>query len=181
MQVAFYELWLWHTSLNFANKRDRLALVGGMVRVGSTWDVGELEAQTQFSLLQSLSHVWLFATPWTAARQASLSIINSQSLLKLMSIELVMPSNHLILCHPFSCLQSFPASGSFPMSQFFASSGQSIAVSASASVLPMNIKSFQWFPFGWTGWISLQSKGLSSVFSNTTVQKHQFFSAQLSL
>ena len=78
-----------------------------------------------------------------------------------------------------SCLQSFPASGSFPMSQFFASGGQSIGVSASASVLPMNIQ--DWFPSGWTGWISLQSKGLSRVFSNTTVQKHQFFSAQLSL
>ena len=81
---------------------------------------------------------------------------------------------------PFSsCLQSFPASRFFPMSQFFASCGQSIGVSASASVLPMNIQ--DWFPLGWTGWISLQSKGFSRVFSNTTVQKHQFFSAQLSL
>ena len=80
---------------------------------------------------------------------------------------------------PFSCLQSFPASGSFPRSQLFASGGQSIGASASASVLPMNIQ--HWFPLGWTGWISLQSKGLSRVFSNTTVQKHQFFSAQLSL
>ena len=91
-------------------------------------------------------------------------------------------------CHPTisfsivpfpSCLQSFPASGSFPMSQFFASGGQSIGVSASASVLPMNIQ--DWFPLGLTGWISLQSKGLSRVFSNTTVQKHQFFSVQLSI
>ena len=81
---------------------------------------------------------------------------------------------------PFSsCLQYFPASGSFPMSQFFASGGQSIGVSASASVLPMTIQ--DWFPLGQTGWISLQSKGLSRVFSNTTVQNHQFFSAQLSL
>jgi len=81
---------------------------------------------------------------------------------------------------PFSsCLQSFPASGSFPMSQFFISGGQSTGVSALASVLPMNIQ--DWFPLGWTGFISLQSKGLSRVFSNTTVQKHQFFSAQLSL
>ena len=80
---------------------------------------------------------------------------------------------------PFSHLQPFPASGSFQMSQFFASSGQRIGVSASASVLPMNIQ--DWFPLGWTGWISLQSKGLSRVFSNTTVQKHQFFSVQLSL
>ena len=91
-------------------------------------------------------------------------------------------------CHPnisssvipfSSCLQSFPASGSFQMSQFFTLSGQSIGVSALASVLPMNIQ--KWFPLGWTGWISLQSKGLSRVFSNTTVQKHQFFGAQLSL
>ena len=81
---------------------------------------------------------------------------------------------------PFSSrLQAFPASGSFQMSQFFKSGGQSTGVSASASVLPMNIQ--DWFPLGWTGWISLQSKGLSRVFSNTTVHKHQFFSAQLSL
>ena len=79
----------------------------------------------------------------------------------------------------FSCLQSFPASGSFPMSQFFASSGQSIGVAPLASVLPMNIQ--DWFPLGWAGWISLQSKGLSSVFSNNTVKKHQFFGTQLSL
>ena len=81
---------------------------------------------------------------------------------------------------PFSsCLQSFPTSGSFPMSQFFTSGGQNIGVSASTSVLPMN--TLDWFRLGWTGWISLQSKGLSRVFSNTTVQKHQFFGAQLSL
>ena len=81
---------------------------------------------------------------------------------------------------PFSsCLQSFPASGSFPMSQFFTSGSQSVGVSASASVLPMSIQ--DWFPLGWTDWISFLSKGLSRVFSNTTVQKHQFFSAQLSL
>ena len=91
-------------------------------------------------------------------------------------------------CHPTisssvipfsSCLQSFPASGSFPMSQFFASGSQSTGASASTSVLPMNIQ--DWFPLGWTGWISLLSKGLSRVFSNTTVQKHQFFGAQPSL
>ena len=96
------------------------------------------------------------------------------------SLESVMPSNHLILCCPFSYhFQSFPAPGSFPMSQFFTSDGQSIGVSASASVLPMNIQ--DWFPLGLTGWISLQSKGLSRVFSNTTIQRHQFFGAQLSL
>ena len=80
---------------------------------------------------------------------------------------------------PFSCLQSFPASRSFPMSQFFASGGQSIRLSALAPFLPMNIQ--DWSPLGWTGWISLHSKGLSRVFSNTTVQKHQFFGTQLSL
>ena len=113
-------------------------------------------------------------TPWITARQASLS---SQSLLKLMSIKSVMPSSHLILCHPLLLLpQSLPASGSFPMSQLFTWGGQSIGVSA--SVLPINTQ--DWSPLGWTGWISLQSKGLSRVFSNTTVQKHQFFGAQLS-
>ena len=92
------------------------------------------------SSVQSLSCVRLFATSWTAARQASLSFTNAWSLLKLMSIQSVMPSNHLILCRPFSCLQSFPASGSFPMSQFFSSGGQSIGASALASVIPMNIQ-----------------------------------------
>ena len=132
------------------------------------------------SSVQLFSHVQLFAAPWTAAHQASLSITNSQSLLKLMSITSVMPSNHLILFTCFSsCPQSFPAPGFFPMSQFFTLGGQSIGVSASASVLPMNIQ--DWFLLGWTGWISFQSRELSRVFSNTTVQKHQFFGAQLSL
>ena len=84
-----------------------------------------------------------------------------------------------LLCPISSCLPSFPASGSFPMSQFFASGGQSIGVSASTSVLSMNTQ--DWSPLGWTGWISLQSRDSSRVFSNTTVQKHQFFSTQLSL
>ena len=127
--------------------------------------------------VQLLSCVQLFATPWPAACQASLSIISSRSLLKLMSIESVMPPNHLILCHPLLLpIQSFPASGSFPMSWFFASGGQSIGVSASISVLPVNIQ--DWSPLEWTGWISLQFRGLSRVFSNTTVLKHQFFGAQ---
>ena len=101
----------------------------------------------------------------------------------------VYPNSYLLSwwCHPaisssvvpFSCPQSFAASGSFQMSQLFASGGQSIGVSASTSVLPKNAQ--DWFPLGWTGWISLQSKGLSRVFSNTTVQKHQFFPTQLSL
>ena len=129
--------------------------------------------------VQLLSHVCFFAILWTAAHQASLSITNSRSLLKFMSIESVIPSNHLILCRPLSsCLQSFPASGSF-QSHYSASGGRSIGVSASALVLPMNIQ--DWFPLGWTGWITFMFKGLSGVFSNTTVQKHQFFSAQPSL
>ena len=102
------------------------------------------------------------------------------SLLKFMPLELMMPSTLLILCHPFStCLQSFPALGSFPVSQLFASGGQSIRISASATVLPVKIQ--DWFPLGWTGWISLLSKGLSRVFSNKTFRKHQFFGAQASL
>ena len=132
----------------------------------------------QFSSAHSLSHVWLFETPWTAAHQASLSITNSRSLLKLMSIESGMPSNHLSLCRPLVPLSSiFPAPGSFLMSQFFASRGQSIGVLA--SVLPVNIQ--DWFPLGWTGWIPLLSKRLSRFFSDMTVQKHQSFGAQLSL
>ena len=124
----------------------------------------------QFSSVQSLIHVRFFATPLTAACQGSLSIANPQSLPRLMSIESVIPSNHLVSVVPFSsCLQYFPASGSF---QLFISDGQSIGVSASTSVLPMNTQ--DWFPLEWTGWI-LQSKGLSRIFSNTTVWKHQFF------
>ena len=129
------------------------------------------------SSVQSLSHLRLLATPWIAARQASLSITNSWSSLRLTSIKSVMPSSHLILGHPLLLLpQSLPVSESFPMSQLFAWSGQSTGVSALPSFLPK--KSQGWSPSEWTGWISLQSKGLSRVFSNTTVQKHQFFSAQ---
>ena len=121
-----------------------------------------------FSSVQSLSRVWLFATPWNAARQASLSITNSR------------PSSWW--CHPAisssvvpfsSCPQSLPASESSPMSQLFTWGGQSTGVSALAPFLPKNTQ--DWSPLEWTGWISLQSKGLSRVFSNTTVQKHQFF------
>ena len=119
------------------------------------------------------------ATPWIAAHQASLSITNSQSLPKPMSIESVMSSSHLILCRPLLLLPPIPPSiRVFPMSQIFTSGCQSIGVSASTSVLPMNTQ--DWSPSGWTGRISLQSKGLSRVFSNTTVQKHQFFGTQLS-
>ena len=132
------------------------------------------------SSVQSLSHVWLFATSWTAATSPPCPSPTPRAC-----------SNSCPLCRwchptisssvvPFSsCLQSVPASGSFPMSLFFASGGQSIRVSASASVLPMSIQ--DWFPLGLAGWISLLSKGLSRVFSNTTVQKHQFFGTQLFL
>ena len=131
----------------------------------------------QFSSVQWLSHVWLFVTPWITARQASLSITNSWSSLKLTSIKLVMPSSHLILCRPLLLLPLNPSQHqSLPMSQHFAWGSQSIGVSALASFLPK--KTQGWSPSKWTGWISLQSKGLSRVFSNTTVQKHQFFGAQ---
>ena len=137
------------------------------------------QVSIQFNSVQSLSHVGLFATPWIVARQASLSIINSWSSPKPMSLKLVMPCSHLILCRPLLfCPHPLQASGSLPMSQLFTWGGQSIGVSASASVLSMNTK--DWSLLGWTGWISMQSKGLSRVFSNTTVQKHQFFGTQLS-
>ena len=132
--------------------------------------------------VQSLSRVWLFVTPRTAAHQASLSFTISRVWVCSNS----RPSSWW--CHPTisssvisfsSRLQPFPASGSFPMSQFFTSGGQSIRASTSASVLPMNIQDR--FPLGLTCLISLQSKGLSKVFSNTTVQKHQSFGAQPSL
>ena len=133
----------------------------------------------QFSSVQSLSRVQLFATPWTAARQASLSITNSRSSLRLTSIESLMPSSHLILSRPLLLLPPIPPSiRVFPISQLFAWGGQSTGVSALASFLPK--KSQDWSHLGWTGWISLQAKRLSRVFSNTTVQKHQFFGSQLS-
>ena len=107
-----------------------------------------------FSSVQSLSHVWLFATLWTAARQAFLSITNSRSLLKLMSIEAVMPSNHLILCHPLFLLPSvFPSIRVFSKESVLHIKCQSIGASALTSVLPVNFQ--DWFPLGWTGWISL--------------------------
>ena len=139
--------------------------------LASTWRNEEYWKWYQFSLVQSLSPVRLFATPWIVARQASLSITISRSSLRLTSIESVMPSSHLILCCPLLLLpQSLPASGSFPMSQLFAWGCQSTGVSALASFLPKNTQG--WSPSEWTGWISLQSKGLSRLFSNATVQKH---------
>ena len=131
---------------------------------------------------QSLSSVRLFATPWIAARQASLSITNSRSSLRLTTTESVMPSSHLILCRPLLLLPPIP-----PSIRVFSSESTlrmrwpkywsfKVLNDALASFLPK--KSQGWSPSEWTGWISLQSKGLSRVFSNTTVQKHQFFSAQ---
>ena len=140
--------------------------------------VMDREASVQFSSVWSLNCVQLFVTPRIAARQASLSITTPRVLSN------SRPSSRW--CHPAisvipfsSCPQSLPASQSFPMSQLFSSGGQSTGVSPSASVFPMNTQ--DWSPLGWTGWISLQSMGLSRVFSNTTVQKHQFFGTQLSL
>ena len=151
----------------------------GYIRVFAT-KVMKSEYPISSVSVQSLSRVWLYVTPWTTARQAFLSITNSQSSPKPMSIESVMPSNHLILWHPLLLLPSiFPSIRVFSMSQLFAWGGQSIGVSASTSVLPMNTQ--DWSPLGWTGWISLQFKGLSRVFPNTTVQKHQFFHSLLSL
>ena len=132
-----------------------------------------------FGSVQSLSHVQLFATPWTTAHQAFLSITYSRTLPKPMSNESVMPSNHLILCHPLLFLPSI-----FPSIRVFSNESVlhiwwpkywnfSFSISSSNEYSGL-------IPLRWTGWISLQSKGLSGVFSNTTVRKHQFFSAQLS-
>ena len=138
-----------------------------------SWD-----AWKKFSSVQSLSRVWLFMIPWTAAHQSSLSITNSWSLLKLSSIGSVMPSKHLILCHPLLLPPSiFPSIWVFSNESFLCIRWPkywSFSIS-----LPMNVQ--DWFLLGWTGCISLQSKGLSRVFSNTTVLKHQFFGIQLSL
>ena len=134
-----------------------------------------LRLPVHINSVQSLSNVQLFLIPWTGAHHASLSITNSQSLLELMSIKQVMPSNHLILCHPLLLLPSiFPSIKVFSNDQFFTSTEQSIG--ASASVLPNNIQ--DWFPLGLTALIFWQSKGLSRVFSNNKAQKHQFFSVQ---
>ena len=128
------------------------------------------------SSVQSFSRVQLFEIPWAAAHQASLSITISWSSLKLMSIELIMRYNHLTLCHPLLLLSIFP---SIRVISRVSTSHTSIGASVSESVLPMNIQ--DWFPSGLTVWITLRSKELSRVFSNTTVQKHQFFMTQLSL
>ena len=130
--------------------------------------------KSTISSLQSLSRVQLFVTPWIAACQASLSITNSQSSLKLTSITLVMPSSHLILCHPLFLLPPIPPSIRVFSNESTLRMRWPKYWSFSFSIIPLkNIQ--DWSPLEWTGWISLESKGLSRVFSNTTVQKHQFF------
>ena len=136
-----------------------------------------------FSSVQSLSRVQLFVTPWIAARQASLSITNSRSLLKSMSIRSVMPSSHLILCRSLSsCPQSIPASGSFPMSQLFTWGGQSIGVSASVSILPVNTQ--DWSPLDWLDLLAVQGTLMSLLqhySSKTSIfQCSAFLTVQLS-
>jgi len=148
----------WATELNWT---ERLTL--------KPWVLSTF-SQGQFSHLVMSDSV----TRWTAVHQASMTMTNSQSLLKHNSLASVMPSNHLILCHPIIVLPS--VFSSIRVFSNLASGSQNIGVPASPSVLPMNIQ--DWFPLRLTGLISLQSKGLSRVFSNTTVQKHQFFSAQ---
>ena len=145
----------------------------------SLWEV--MVHLLHFSSVQSLSSVRLFPTPWTSAHQASLSITNSWSSLKLMPTESVMPSNHLILCHPLLLPPSIsPSIRVFSNESALTSGGQSIGVSASTSVLPVNIR--DWFPLGWTGWISLQSKGLLQHRSSkaSILQHSAFFIVPLS-
>ena len=165
----------WQTLFSWAPKSLQLVTAALKLNPLSLWK--KSYGQFQFSWVKLFISAPLFAIPWTAACQASLSITNSRSLLKFMSIKSVMPSNHLILCHPLLLLPSI-----FSSIRVFSNVlalGQSIGASALASVLPMNIQDL--FPLGLTGWVSLQSKGLSRVFSSTTVQKHKFFGAQLSL
>ena len=141
--------------------------------------VPESDSFWHIVVVQLLSCVSIFVTPWTTAYQTSLSFTISQNLFQLKSIELVMPSNHLILyCSLLLLPLSFLASGSFPVSWLFISGGQSKS-SALASVLPVNIQG--WFPLGLTSSISLLSKGLSRAFSSTTVWKYQFFGVHPSL
>ena len=130
------------------------------------------------SSVQSLSHVRLIVTPWIVAHQASLSITNSRSLLKLMSIELVMPSSHIIFCRPLLLLPPIPPSIRVFSNESTLCMSWPKYWSFSFSISPSN--EYPGSPLGWNDWISLQSKGLSRVFSNTTVQKHQFFCAHLS-
>ena len=143
------------------------------------WIHTSLIYKVLFVVVLLLSHVQLFANTCNAAHQASLSFTISTAYSKSCPLSCWCHPTISFSVVPFSCPQSFPASGSFQMCQLFASGGQRIGVSASTSVPPRNTQ--DWSPLGWTGWISLQSKGLLRVFSNTNVQKHQFFGTQLSL
>ena len=176
------------TILNQQEKKFNWILSKILRKIFHQWrlskDSGKLASEKMLNTIchsvQLLSRVQLFTTPWIAVCQASLSIANSWSLLKLMSIELVMPSNHLIFCHPLHLLPSiFPSITVFSTESVLCIRWPNYWSLASTSVLLMNIQ--DWFPLGCIGWISLQSKGLSRVSSNTTVQKHQFFGTQLSL
>ena len=175
MNINLSKLWAivkdreaWHAAVHAVTKSETWQQLNNMCIHSYTY------TDTMEHSVQSLCRVRLFATPWIAARQASLSITNSQSLPKLMSIKSVMPSSHLILCHPLLLLPSIPPS---------------IRVFSNESTLRMRWPKYWSFSFsispsseysGLTGWISLQSMGLSRVFSNTTVQKHQFWGAQFS-
>ena len=143
------------------------------------WYLNKLQNDHQFSSVQSLSCVRLFVTPWIAARQASLSITNSRSSPRLTSIESVMPSSHLILCHPLLLLPPIPPSIRVFSNESALRKRWPKYWSFSFSIIPSK-DTQDWSPWECTCWISLQSKGLSRVFFNTTVQKHQFFGAQLS-
>ena len=165
----------WYLPGHLCNQRDQMLTPLGKFL---TWLL--IWTSVQFRSVQLLSCVQLSVTPWTAACQLSLSVtapgVYSDSCPLSQWCHPTISSSVI----PFSShLQSFPASGAFPVSHFFVSRGQCLGVSASTSVLPMNTQ--DWSPLGWTGWISLQSKGLSRVSSNTTVQKHPFFGTQLSL
>jgi len=145
---------------------------------GNEWWVAKTAFRSvQFSSVQSFSSVQLFATPWIAVLQAFMSITNSWSSPKLTSIESVMPSSHLILCRPFLLLPPIPPSiRLFSNESTLCMRWPKYWISALASVLLKNTQ--DWSSLEWTGWISLQSKGLSRVFSNTIIQKHQFFGTQ---
>ena len=176
-EILRRRIYLWHRN-TLAKKTDLL-----FIYTMSDFAIQQKLTQhckSSISSVQSLSHLPLFGTLWTAACQTSLSFTNFQSLLKLMSIESGMPFNHPILCHPLLVLPSiFPSIRVFSSKSVLHIRYQRRGVSGLASVLPVNIQN--WSPLGLTGWISLLSKGLSRVFSNTTVQKHQFFSVHLSL
>ena len=180
--LVFWTKLLWYFIFNILNLKFYVILIflHSLQIIFVLISNGTYLHSVQFSSVQPLSCVPCFATPWTAAHQASLSFTNPWSLPKIMSIVSVMPSDHLILCHSLLILPSI-----FPTIRVFSNESALLIrwpkywSYSFKSVLPMNTQ--DWFPLGWTGWTSLQSKGLSRVFSSTTVQKHQFFSAQLSL